>query len=183
MGAPKREYNDEDPVWEIKKKKKKIGEPRGLQHPPILEQNAPGNQLAQKDSLQFITPAGPRQSTLYSQGPRPAFVKISCTLSVRRAQAHTGRFLKPSLEHVKMLKGDAMTHNQKGQLLLHWNRHQWMLLRLHKGDWPIGDCYSPSGGGKSWYGIWCLSVREGCLAVGAWSPWLPGTSSKIHWEC
>ena len=30
----------------------------------------------------------------------------------------------------------------------------------------IGDYYILSGEGKSWYGIWCLSVRAACSAVG-----------------
>ena len=29
-----------------------------------------------------------------------------------------------------------------------------------------GDYYILFGDGKSWYGIWCLSVQEACLAMG-----------------
>ena len=34
----------------------------------------------------------------------------------------------------------------------------------------IWDYYIPSGDRKSWYGIWCLSVREACSAVPMLSP-------------
>ena len=44
----------------------------------------------------------------------------------------------------------------------------------------IGDYYILSGEGKSWYGIWCLSVQEACSVIGMLSPWLPGTESKVH---
>ena len=30
----------------------------------------------------------------------------------------------------------------------------------------VGDCYILFGDGESWYGIWCLSVREASSAVG-----------------
>ena len=72
----------------------------------LLQPNPPGNKLTQKDSVdsgvQFITLVGPRQSFLFSQGPRPTFVKTLYTLSV---------LLKPtspnSLNLVwKVLKGD-----------------------------------------------------------------------------
>ena len=46
-----------------------------------------------------------------------------------------------------------------------------------------GDYYILSGEGKARYGIWCLSVREACSALGMLSAWLPGTQSKVHWEC
>ena len=39
----------------------------------------------------------------------------------------------------------------------------------------IGDDYILFGDGKSWYGIWYLSVWEASTAVGMLSPWLPGT--------
>ena len=80
--------------------------------------------LTQKDSVdggvQFITPAGPRQSFLFSQGPRPTFVKTLYTLSVC-AQAPTPRFLKPSLGNVKGRYNQvtAMIHNQEGQRVIH----------------------------------------------------------------
>jgi len=45
--------------------------------------------------VQFITPAGPRQSPL-SQGPQPVFVKTLCTLSVS-AQTHLPKFPETSL--------------------------------------------------------------------------------------
>ena len=72
----------------------------------------------QKDSVdsgvQFITPAGPRQSFLLSQGPRPIFVKTLYTLSVC-PQAPIPKFLKPNLESVKGKYNQvtAMIHNQK----------------------------------------------------------------------
>ena len=80
--------------------------------------------LTQKDSVdggvQFITPAGPRQSFLFSQGPRPTFVKTLYTLSVC-AQAPTPRFLKPSLGNVKgrYSQVTAMINNQEGQRVIH----------------------------------------------------------------
>ena len=75
--------------------------------------------------VQFITPAGPRQSFLFSQGPQPTFVKTLYTLSVR-AQAHIPKFLKPSLENAKgrYNRVTAMIHNQKGQLVIHCSLHQ-----------------------------------------------------------
>ena len=52
----------------------------------VLWPRIPGNKLTQKDNpdsgVQFITLAGPRQSLLFSQGPRPIFVKTLYTLSV-----------------------------------------------------------------------------------------------------
>ena len=39
----------------------------------------------------------------------------------------------------------------------------------------IGDYCILFGHGKSWYRIWCLSVREYNWAVGMLYPWLPGT--------
>ena len=62
-----------------------------------------GNKLTQKDGadggVQFIAPAGPRQSPL-SQGPRPIFVKTLYTLSVR-AQTHLSKFPETSLNKGK----------------------------------------------------------------------------------
>ena len=77
--------------------------------------------------VQFITPAGPRQSILLSQGPQPTFVKTLHALSVR-AQAHIPKFLRPSLENVKGRYNQvtAMIHNQKGQLFIHCSLHQWV---------------------------------------------------------
>ena len=77
--------------------------------------------------VQFITPAGPRQSFLFSQGPQPTFVKTLYTLSVR-AQAHIPKFLKPSLESVKGRYNQvtAMIHNQKCQLVIRCSLHQWV---------------------------------------------------------
>ena len=77
--------------------------------------------------VQFITPAGARKSFLFSQGPRPTFVKTLYTLSVH-AQAHIPKFLKPSLESVKSRYDQvtALTHNQKGQLVIHCSLHQWV---------------------------------------------------------
>ena len=49
--------------------------------------------------VQFITPAGPRQSPL-SQGPRLVFVKTLYTLSVR-AQTHLPKFSETSLKKGK----------------------------------------------------------------------------------
>ena len=63
--------------------------------------------------VQFITLVGPRQSFLFSQGPRPTFcenlIYFKCT-----AQAHIPKFLKPSLESVKGRHNQvtAMIHNQ-----------------------------------------------------------------------
>ena len=77
--------------------------------------------------VQFITPAGPRQSILLSQGPQPTFVKTLHALSVR-AQAHIPKFLRPSLENVKGRYNQvtAMIHNQKSPLVIHCNLHQWV---------------------------------------------------------
>ena len=62
-----------------------------------------GNKLTQKDNadggVQFITPAGPRQSPL-SQGPQPVFVKTLYTLSVC-AQTHLPKFPETSLNKGK----------------------------------------------------------------------------------
>ena len=69
----------------------------------MLQPRVPGNKLTQRDSadsgVQFITPAGPRQSPL-SQGPRPVFVKTLYTLSVR-AQTHLPKFPETSLSKGK----------------------------------------------------------------------------------
>ena len=75
--------------------------------------------------VQFITPAGLRQSFLFSQGPRPTFVKILYTLSVS-AQTHIPKFLKLSLENVKERYSHVtvMIHNLKGQLVTHCSLHQ-----------------------------------------------------------
>ena len=77
--------------------------------------------------MQFITPAGPRQSIPFSQGPRPTFVKTLHALSVH-AQAHIPKFLRPSLENVKGRYNQvtAMIHNQKGQLVIYCSLHQWV---------------------------------------------------------
>ena len=77
--------------------------------------------------VQFITPAGPRQSFLFSQGPQPTFVKTLYTLSVR-AQAHTPKFLKPSLENVKERYSQVtvMIQNLRGQLVIHCSLYQWV---------------------------------------------------------
>ena len=54
--------------------------------------------------VQFITPAGPRKSFLFSQGPRPTFVKTLYTLSV--LLKHTS---PDSLNLAwKVLKGDTI---------------------------------------------------------------------------
>ena len=44
------------------------------------------------------------------------------------AQAHIPKFLKPSLENVKGRYNQvtAMIHNQKAQLVIHCNLHQWV---------------------------------------------------------
>ena len=78
--------------------------------------------------VQFITPAGPRKSFLFSQGPRPTFVKTLYTLSVH-AQAPIPNFLKPSLENVKGRYNQviAMIHNQKGQQVILCSLHQRVL--------------------------------------------------------
>ena len=72
-----------------------------------------GNKLTQEDSadtgMQFITPAGPRQSPL-SQGPRLVFAKTLYTLSVR-AQTHLPKFLETSLDKVKERNDKKLTHD------------------------------------------------------------------------
>ena len=125
--------------------------------------------------VQFITPAGPRKSFLFSQGPRPTFVKTLYTLSVH-AQAPIPNFLKPSLENVKGRYNQviAMIHNQKGQLayiVAYTNGcpEGYKVIGHREVYCILSDC------GKSWYGIWCSSVREACSAAGVLSPRLPGT--------
>ena len=53
----------------------------------MLQSDAPESKLTQNDNVDsgvwFITLAGPRQSFLISQGPRPISVKTFYTLSVR----------------------------------------------------------------------------------------------------
>ena len=75
--------------------------------------------------VQFITPAGPRQSFLSSQGPQQTFVKILYTLSVC-ALTHIPKFLKPSLENVKERYSHVtvMIYNLKGHLVTHCSLHQ-----------------------------------------------------------
>ena len=75
--------------------------------------------------VQFITLAGLKQSFLFSQGPRPTFVKILYTLSVH-AQTHIPKFLKPSLGNVKERYNHVtvMIHNLKGQLATLCSLHQ-----------------------------------------------------------
>ena len=74
----------------------------------LVQPNPPGNKLTQKDSVdsgvQFITPMGPRQTFLFSQGPQPTFVKTLYTLRV---------LLKPTPPNSlnlawKVLKGDTI---------------------------------------------------------------------------
>ena len=69
----------------------------------VLQPHVPGNTLTQKDNadsgVQFTTPAGQRQSPL-SRGPRPVFLKILYTLSVR-AQTHLPKFPETSLNKGK----------------------------------------------------------------------------------
>ena len=38
-------------------------------------------------------------------------------------------------------------------------------IKITKVTDYIGDYYILSGEGKSWYGIWCLSVQDACSAV------------------
>ena len=52
-------------------------------------------------------------------------------------------------------------------------------IKITKVTDYIGDYHILFGYGKSWYGIWCLSVREASLAAGMLSPWLPGTYPKL----
>ena len=77
--------------------------------------------------VHFITIAGLRQSFLFSQGPRPIFVKTLYTLSVR-AQVHIPKFLSPTLQNVKGRYNQVtvMFHNQKGQLVIYCSLHQWV---------------------------------------------------------
>ena len=39
-------------------------------------------------------------------------------------------------------------------------------LKITEGIHYTGDYYILFSDGKSWYGIWCLSVREASLAMG-----------------
>ena len=50
-------------------------------------------------------------------------IYLKCT-----AQAHTSKFLKPTLESVKGRHNQvtAMFYNQKGQLVIHCRLHQWV---------------------------------------------------------
>ena len=48
-------------------------------------------------------------------------------------------------------------------------------IKITKALDYIGDYYILFGNGKSWYGIWCLSVREISSAIGMLFPGLPGT--------
>ena len=74
----------------------------------LLSPNTPGNKLTQKDSvdrgMQFITPAGPRQSFLFSPGPQPTFVKTLYTLIVPLKLTSPNSLNLPW----KVLKGDAI---------------------------------------------------------------------------
>ena len=67
----------------------------------MLQPQVPGNKLTQKDNadsgVQFITPAGPKQSLLLA---KDLFVKTLYTLSVL-AQTHLPKFLETSLDKVK----------------------------------------------------------------------------------
>ena len=56
-------------------------------------------------------------------------------------------------------------------------------IKITKVTDYIGAYYILSGDKKSWYGIWCLSVREACSAAPMLSPWLPGILSRVHREC
>ena len=56
-------------------------------------------------------------------------------------------------------------------------------IKITKVTDYIGAYYILSGDKKSWYGIWCLSVREACSAAPMLSPWLPGRLSRVHREC
>ena len=67
-----------------------------------------------------------------------------------------------------------MIHNQKVSWL-YTVAYTMGAIKITKVIDYIGDYYILSGDGKSWYGIWCLSVWEASLAVGMLSPWLPGT--------
>ena len=122
-----------------------------------------------------ITSVGPRQSLLSRQGPPidicENLIYLKCT-----AQAHIPTFLKPGLESVKGRYNQvtAMTHNQKGQLayiVAYTNGcpEGYKVIGHREVYCILSDC------GKSWYGIWCSSVREACSAAGVLSPRLPGT--------
>ena len=99
-----------------------------------------------RSGVQFITPAGPRQSFLFSQGHWPAFVKTLYTLSVHphicicvytlSAQVHIPKFLEPSLESVKGRYNQvtAMIHNQKGYLVIHCSLTNGC-HKDYKSDW------------------------------------------------
>ena len=68
-------------------------------------QTSPEAKLTQNDSVdsgeQFVTPEGPRQSFLLSQGPRLIFVPTTFYTQSVHAQAHIPRFLKSALENVR----------------------------------------------------------------------------------
>ena len=125
----------------------------------------------------------PKTESPLRQGPQVTFVKTLYTLSV---------LLKPtSLNSLnlawKVLKGDTV------------RLQPWFIIRrvswLYMWPTPVeaikitevidytGDYHILFDDGKSWYGIWCLSVQEASSAVGMLSPWLPGTWSKAHWKC
>ena len=89
-----------------------------------------GNRLTQDSvgsGVQFIMLVGPRQSFFFSQGPQNTFMKTLYILGVC-AQVHIPKFLKPRLENVKGEYNQVvdMIHNQKGQLVIHCNLHQWV---------------------------------------------------------
>jgi len=67
-----------------------------------------------------------------------------------------------------------MIHNQKGQLFIYIAAYTMDSIKTEVIDY-IGIYYVLSGEGKSWYGIWCLSVQEACSAVAMCSPCLPST--------
>ena len=75
-----------------------------LANAPNVVATRPGNKLTQKDNadsgVQFITPAGARQSLLLAKDPDQFFVKILYTLSVR-AQTHLPKFPETSLNKGK----------------------------------------------------------------------------------
>ena len=153
----------------------------------LLQPNAPGKKITQKGSIdrgvQFITPAGLRQTFLFSQGPRPTFVKTLYTLSV---------LLKPpSLNSLnlawKVLKGDTI------------RLQPWFIIRrvswLYIVDYTNG-CHKDYKGDRLHRGLshsfwqWVILVWNlvfispgGQFAIGMLSPCLPGTKSKVHWKC
>ena len=131
----------------------------------------------------------PKAESPLSQGPQLTFVKTFNTLSVL-LKPKSPNSLNPSLESVKGRYNQvtAVTHNQKGQLVIHCTLHQWVPSRLER--WLItkvidyiGDHHILFGDGKSWCEIWCLSVWEASSAIVMLSPWLPGTWCEVHWKC